>query len=101
MKKIVKIVEYGIGNDGDCSKCTARNSAICLAFNKRIYYGTLEPYDDELNQCQACKDFLAQEASKVYCAGCKHLDVRNFDCMIGEKNENGVWCLNCKSKEQI
>lgn len=93
-----KIVEYKPA--GDCSNCNAsiaraklmNYELYCMAFNSKIG-------DLQYEQCQDCKDFLLQEATKVYCNGCKHLDLFNFECMIGEKNENGLWCLNCKSKE--
>jgi hypothetical protein len=103
-----KIVEYNVV--GDCSICdcvfewetkdyTYHN---CMAFNM-----------DDINkyeQCQACKDFLTQEASKVYCDGCTHsvdyyrAHENGCGCELNSKtelDENGWYSLNCKSKERI
>ena len=105
-----KIVEYEIEPSGNCLKCKCKNivsekviafymdTYYCMAF-ENCYIGR-----NALLQCQACKDFLAKEASKVYCDGCIHYKYNQFTQEIYctklklFKRENP---LNCKSKEQV
>jgi hypothetical protein len=91
-----KIVEYEINDDGNCSKCKSGHPlenieyTACYAFDKVVANG---------HSCQACKDFLAQEASKVYCSDCIHLgDYPDWGCDKGQDLNNS---LNCKSKRQV
>jgi hypothetical protein len=104
-----KIVEYEIEPRGLCQYCKAKDVfyvnfgknkiEYCKAFSAR-----LPVYRDS---CQACKDFLAVEANKVYCSGCKHAKINNnrfvvcqiTDLVVGEDIKT-AWKLNCKSKEQ-
>jgi len=89
-----KIVEYEINDDGDCGKCKGRKKttfeSLCLPFANEA--GCLSG-----TQNQACKDFLVQEASKVYCSDCVHLgDYPDWGCNKGQDLNNS---LNCKNKE--
>jgi len=123
-----KIVEYDIDNNGNCEDCKSNHNwvviDICTTFNDVICFG------DGYQQCPACKDFLAQEASKVYCKGCKYLKstITYGDCGVvytddvkpycnhkqneeynytNRKNEylphdeKGYYCPNCKLKKQV
>ena len=61
-----RMVEYEVDDDGNCAECQSCFSSVCLSFKKGIIKNNCI-----YTQCQSCKDFLAKEASKVYCDGCK------------------------------
>jgi hypothetical protein len=103
-----KIVEYEVEKYGNCWNCEClkelkqyKLSHICLAFEKEIVNS---------EQCQACKDFLAQEASKIDCQDCIHFWCKTSfgelepRCAkdIEQYGEMYNWySLNCKAKEQV
>jgi hypothetical protein len=118
-----KIVEYEINDNGNCQECGQclviyncedwedRPTFNCIPFQEELDYRPSESRQSWVTeQCQACKDFLAQEASKVYCDGCTHsadyyrAHENGCGCELGYKTEcstNGWYSLNCKPKEQM
>jgi hypothetical protein len=105
-----KIVEYEIEPNGNCEDCKAEYAGICCAFHSMVRRSYVGKNESNKQQCALCKDFLAAEASKVYCDGCIHsadyyrAHENGCGCELGYKTEystNGWYSLNCKSKEQV
>jgi hypothetical protein len=64
-------ITYQIQEDGDCSSCKSNPYAgYCQAFNEVLY----KSEHKKTFQCQACKDFLTVEASRVYCGEYNKID---------------------------
>ena len=99
--EITITVTFQIPKDGNCEECKAKTFQTCNAFQEYLCWNLNKGRNIQL---QACKDFLAKEASKVYCDGCIHYKYNQFTQEIYctklklFKRENP---LNCKSKEQV
>ena len=102
-----KIVEYK--PTGNCKDCGA-NAYLSIKYEVELFCLPFRSVIKNYRQCQACKDFLAQEANKVYCDGCTHsadyyrAHENGCGCELNSKtelDENGWHSLNCKQKEKV
>lgn len=79
--KITKTVTFEIEPSGDCGKCKARVKSCnhCMAFNDFILANSAYNGDVKYYQLSACRDYLAQQKSNVYCDESKYMHRKIHD----------------------
>lgn len=67
--KITKTVVCEIEPSGDCGKCNGliKPARYCMPFGLQLKSEIDWQYNSTYEQCQACREFLSERKSRVYC----------------------------------
>lgn len=104
--KITKTVIFEIEPSGNCIDCPSRRvlqwHTFCMAFGWNLHIPGVK-------QCVPCKDYLAEQKSRVYCDGCGHFWAKTMfgelepRCAMDHEQEGEIcnyYSNNCQDRSE-
>lgn len=100
--KITKTVVFEIEPSGDCYNCKSRYNSLCRAFDlKNVFIRRGFEYKNNWKTMPACRDYLSEQKSKVYCNGCKHVAYIKSGFCAGTRNGMSYHVCTLKNNQII